>query len=136
MLLTYTYSPKMKKSLSAPNLTSLSAQPSTKIRRVSISALGLAGDTTSPIGVPWHEIEYVATKVPINKVVACAAPSIVETQDFQDLGACLSEPHDVSQEETSHTPSRRYAWLQRSLEDEAVCQRYQSLLGRLRRRAK
>jgi hypothetical protein len=78
------------------------------------------------------DIEYVATKVPMNKLVMCYAPSLVAEQDTQDIGSCLIEP-DV-EKEVEPSFRNRYAWLERSLSNVEIRKRYQAFLERLRRK--
>jgi hypothetical protein len=119
----------MKKSVSSPNLPLLPQQQS--LRRVSTSAISLNAYTSPPLLSP--EIEYVVTKVPIQKIVSCYAPSVVVEQDMEDLGSCLSEPVEVESDPNTRS---RYAWLERTISDKDLRVRYQAIFERLRRKKK
>lgn len=103
----------MKKSLSTPNLSSL-----TKSGRKNMSCNAL-----NDLAVAVEAVRYV----PVHHVLQCVNTSIA-SQDTNplSLGACLASPPDLVDNNKIHHPSR--------LNDSAFNERFQTLFDAVRRK--
>jgi hypothetical protein len=144
----------MKKSLSSSSLPQLShpaAHVATHPMRRNISTGALSSldvDMYQHIPIITHELEYLASKVPIHKVVGCTIQSslpqfpnaIIAGNDIKDFATCIAEPCEIESNDKGNIQNLvqqpRYNWLERASYQEDVQERYFNLYSRIRRRNK
>lgn len=132
----------MKKSLSTPSFGGQCRYNVIK-RNVSTEALSAMDISTEnyPIVNITTDMEFIASKLPIQNVVGCTLQnfpsSILTISDVKNLALCMAEPCEVDGGEKINLPSQtRYAWLDKTLDQEDLKERYVNLYCRIRRRNK
>lgn len=132
----------MKKSLSAPCLTQLSSHPISQSiipsMKRNISHEAMASPDFGITHIPYNEMEYVATRFPVTKVLSCTITTTVTApnpsiDDIKDLGACVSEPSELERVE-GQRQHNRYKWLEMAEELQEIRDRYGTMYSRYRRR--